>query len=698
MILRMVFLICAVLALICFAVGIRVKRKNNGYLITTALLVVCDIVVFFVLGSNGIEAARRSLLIYYMFHCSLYFGALYVLILMSGAKKLKKPFLCISAIICAYQTAIIFSNFFGSRLIKFSRHVVFGTNWWVAEKSGAGNAIWSFGCFRGLLFVNAILIILAGIIGLYHLPGEFRGRLYATIGFQILYSILEFLSFKYSWPVWIASIVMTPICVSTLYIANFYPDKKLINWTLLRFANDMSDGVILYNEYDDPLFMNDVLRNILSEDLITLFRDRSKLEEWLSASVNIEGIDVVICGNVDGEFYFKSRKVELAERGRYLGTVYVLHNTTDSIMKLSAMREANVELERAAKMKSDFLANMSHEIRTPMNAVIGMAELSLREKRLPDNVRDYLSQIQSSGKNLLNIINDILDYSKIEAGKMEIFWDKYEPLSEINDIANILISRIGDKPIELFVTSSADVPHALMGDAMRIRQIIINLAGNAIKFTKRGMVHIKVDCDRISDEEVMMNYHIIDTGTGIKEEEIKNLFESFNQLDAKRNRTVEGTGLGLAISRRLCEAMNGTIGVTSEYGVGSDFYFSIPQRIMDETKELIVRDAENKYAYVLNENEDMVKMFVDDIKKLGVNGGSLRTLEDYIPSPGQDFVFFIEEMYGESVRKFLRENPKTVGVVLVDFDSKFEEDMPNLRVMRRPETTLNLVLILNGEK
>ena len=281
---------------------------------------------------------------------------------------------------------------------------------------------------------------------------------------------------------------------------------------------------------------------------------------------------------------------------------------------------------------------------------------------------------------------------------MEIIPDQYEPLSEMNDIANVLMTRIGEKHLELFVTCDANIPHALYGDAMRIRQILINLANNAVKFTQEGIVHIKMLCEQITEDEVMMTYHVIDTGSGIKQEDLDKLFVSFQQVDSKRNRSVEGTGLGLAIAQRLCQAMGGTIGVTSEFGKGSDFYFSIPQKVMDPSLDIVVDQAETKHAIVLNEDPGMVGMFVDEMKMLGVDGEVIRSLDEYHPSGKKDYLFFEKEKYNDAVRAFLDSHRDLVGIVLVEFASDFKVDRPNLKIMRRPETTLGMVVILNDKE
>lgn len=234
--------------------------------------------------------------------------------------------------------------------------------------------------------------------------------------------------------------------------------------------------------------------------------------------------------------------------------------------------------QQASNTKSDFLANMSHEIRTPLNAVVGMCELILRENDISDTVRDYCFNIQNSGRSLLSIINDILDFSKIESGKMELIKEEFNIASTINDVINMAITRKDDKPIELIVRCDPDIPTGLIGDELRIRQVIINLVTNAIKFTNSGCVSIRLSQTR-HDYGINLSVSVSDTGIGISPEHLENLFSSFQQVNTKKNRSVEGTGLGLAISRKFITSMGGFINVSSVYGSGSEFKFVIPLRV-----------------------------------------------------------------------------------------------------------------------
>ncbi len=361
---------------------------------------------------------------------------------------------------------------------------------------------------------------------------------------------------------------------------------------------------------------------------------------------------------------------------------------------------ANIEIERSANMKSDFLANMSHEIRTPMNAVIGMAEMALRED-LPPAAREYVSQIKESGKTLLAIINDILDFSKIESGKMDIHEVEYEPMSVMNDVSNVVKTRLQEKEVELIFNVPPTLPNKLMGDSIRIKQVLLNIANNAAKFTSKGKIEVRMECVAKPRNEIELRVYIEDTGIGIKKEELGKLFQSFQQVDSKRNREIEGTGLGLAISKRLLSLMHGRIWVESEYEKGSRFAFVLPQKVVDKTPSISMKEPELIYAAGIIANPYVRKQLRIDMERLGVEYTDL-DLEKDLPEPANNkraFLFIEKIEFTPLLEEYVRNNRQITAVLMVEFsDSVKYEDIPNLLVVKKPVYALNIAMILNNEE
>ncbi len=260
---------------------------------------------------------------------------------------------------------------------------------------------------------------------------------------------------------------------------------------------------------------------------------------------------------------------------------FYLSMENPDILLVEQIREEKRKADEANAAKSVFLSHMSHEIRTPMNAIVGMTEILLRTE-LTSEQREYLNYIRSSGNALVMIINDILDISKIEAGKMELVEDEYEIRPMLNDISMIIKNRIGDKPVELLQEIDENLPVKLWGDGLRIRQIIINLLNNAVKFTDEGHVKLTIRVEKKEEEKASLFFSVSDTGQGIKEEDLERLFEAFEQVDVRKNKGKEGTGLGLSISSQLVAMMGGKLEVQSKYGTGSEFFFTISQKIVSK--------------------------------------------------------------------------------------------------------------------
>lgn len=312
------------------------------------------------------------------------------------------------------------------------------------------------------------------------------------------------------------------------------------------------------------------------------------------------------------------------------------------------------EIERreavmASQSKAQFLANMSHEIRTPINAVLGMNEMILREST-EANVREYATDLQHAGQSLLSLINDILDYSKLESNNVEIINVDYELASLINDSYNMISMRAKEKKLTLQVEKDGYLPCRLNGDEIRLRQIILNLLTNAVKYTKEGTVTLRIGGDRLSETDFKLRVSVEDTGIGIKEEDLAVIFDSFQRVEQTRNRTIEGTGLGLSITQHLIELMNGTLSVTSKYGQGSTFTFEVMQTIINADS---LNDVHIQYTQHASLNEvyeenftapDAKILVVDDVVvNLKVVQGLLKTskIRIFTATSGQECLDYV---------------------------------------------------------
>ncbi|MCL2182891.1 MAG: ATP-binding protein [Chitinispirillia bacterium] len=376
--------------------------------------------------------------------------------------------------------------------------------------------------------------------------------------------------------------------------------------------------------------------------------------------------------------------------GSVLGAVLNMHDETE-------LHEAVLAAERSNRAKTNFLAKISHEIRTPMNAIAGMAELILRE-HTTGLIREHALSIKQASGNLMAIINDVLDFSKIESGKLETVEAGYQFASLMNDVISIIRMRVIDKQIFFITNIDSSIPAHLIGDEIRIRQILLNLLSNAFKYCERGFISIHACCEEIGEGECVVAFDISDSGLGIKPEDHDKLFTDFGQLDRVVNREIEGTGLGLVITKSLCEAMGGVIEVYSVYGKGSTFTVKIPQKFTTYKPFAEVNDPQSKNVLIYETRAAYSSSIICSIDNLNVGCRLVTNQSKFLEALNKRKYthVFVSSFLFESTEKVIRNLGIDITLVLLAEYGESAINTKNVKTLEMPVHSISIANLLNG--
>lgn len=401
------------------------------------------------------------------------------------------------------------------------------------------------------------------------------------------------------------------------------------------------------------------------------------------------------------ERHFECRIESIMYGRKVCGYMVELRDDTDRWQKINLISKHNAELqeltvqlekakeeaERANKAKSDFLARVSHEIRTPVNAILGMNEMILRESN-DDEIRNYADDVKNAALSLLSIINELLDSSKIESGMMEIINENYQLGSVLNDLYTMVSIRAKEKDLSLSFTVDDKMPRAYCGDAKRIKQVVLNILTNAIKYTTQGSVLLKVSCDKVEQEEAVLTFSVKDTGIGIRNENIEKIYDAFQRFDLEKNKNVEGTGLGMNIVQQFLKLMGSELKIVSEYGKGSEFSFEIKQKVVDATP---IGDFKDKKSYLAKESDQKKEFTAPDAKILVVddNKMNIKVLKGLLK---QNKVQPDEAMSGKECLALTEQN--TYDLIFLDHMMPEMDGIETLHAMKEKKLCENTPVIM----
>ena len=488
-----------------------------------------------------------------------------------------------------FNSLFVFSTFIFALVMTSKRHKLYYSSVDFVDRAGHKSLILGKGPFYYIFMLVTLAIMAVFMFISFKTLVRRKGGDKRRLELLCMSCVLPALGIILNFTPWFKTYDVTPLGIS---LADLLGSFNVLKYGLLDTIQIASENVFDYSDKGIIVTSNSkrlVYANAKAYELFEQLNNDYDANFFVGEMFeDVEkDIDVKKNYNIDDGIYeatFMDLQQSTGSQNRGTsGYMAFVVDKTKEYLDMQERERLREEAENANMAKTAFLAKMSHEIRTPMNGIMGFADLALGNN-IDEETTEYLKYIKSSAVSLLSIINDVLDISKIESGKLEIIEVEYDPKSMFADLAVLIKTQADIKNLEIVTSFSEKMPKRIVGDSIRLREIITNMLSNAVKYTEKGTITFSVDVSNASDG-VVFEVHVIDTGIGIRKENIDTIFDSFEQADTEKNYYVEGTGLGLSIAKQLAEMMGGSLSVTSEYGKGSDFKLLMPQKYVEENQK-----------------------------------------------------------------------------------------------------------------